>query len=448
MSRSTPRSCRYPTRAVGFVLVMALLTSGCMFQTVRDQQAKAAALCMVSGTVRTEHPSQDPLIVGLVRHMGGDVTAVENFRLFDHFVVEGGSLWFFRVSPGTYGLAAFADRNADLIYQPGEPFLRIDPQHLIVCASGEEKRDIALVIPEDGRPRIAGDIDITKLQARTVHDQLTASLGLLTAIGAITTLDDPRFRMENAESGMWAPFDFVFNFRPGVYFLQAYDPNKIPVLFVHGINGTPISFRFLIEHLDTDTFQPWVYYYPSGASLSLCADHLSQTMDKLRLRYGFKRFFVVAHSMGGLVTRGFLLRYLEAAQHNEIPLYVTIATPWGGHKSAALGVRYAPAVVRSWYDMAPGSRYLRAIFYQDPDTLQRRRTFPRSLAHHMLIAFNRNSASFGASDDHVVTVASQLRAEAQREAHRLYGFDLTHTGILEAPEVAHLLNEIFVSAAR
>ena len=447
LHRHTSCAYQYPTLAIGVVLVMALLTSGCMFQTVREQQAKAAALCMLSGTVRTELPSPSPLIVGLLRHSGGDVTAVENFRLVDHFVVEGGALWFFRVSPGTYGLAAFADRNADLIYQPGEPFLGVDPQRLLVCASGEEQRDIALVIPEDGRPRLAGDIDITALQARTVHDQLAASLGVLTAIGAITTLDDPRFRLENAASGMWAPFDFVFNFRPGVYFLQAYDPTKIPVLFVHGIQGTPLSFRFLIEHLDADTFQPWVDYYPSGASLSLCAEHLSQMMDKLRLRYGLKRLFVVAHSMGGLVARGFILRYLEAAQHSAIPLFVTIATPWGGHKSAARGVRYAPAVVRSWYDMAPDSRYLRDIFYQDPDTLQRRRTFPRSLAHHLLFAFNRNSASFGASDDQVVTVASQLRAEAQREASRLYGFDLTHTSILGAPEVAHVLNEILTSAA-
>jgi pimeloyl-ACP methyl ester carboxylesterase len=418
-----------------------------MFQTVREQQAKSAALCTISGTVRTERPGQHPLVVGLVRHMEGDVTQVENFRLFDHFVVEGGALWFFKTSSGTYSLAAFADRNADLIYQPGEPFLRVDLERLIVCASGEEKRDIALVIPEDGRPRMAGDIDITELQARTVHDQLTASLGLLTALGTITTLDDPRFHLENAESGMWAPFDFVFNFHPGVYFLQDYDPNKIPVLFVHGINGTPISFRYLIERLDAQKFQPWVYYYPSGASLSICAEHLSQTMGKLQLRYGFRRFVVVAHSMGGLMSRGFILRYLATPQRSEIPLYVTIATPWGGHKSAELGVKHAPAVVRSWYDMAPDSQYLREIFYQDPDTRQGRRTFPRSLAHHMLITYNRNSASFGASDDRVVTVASQLRIEAQREAHRLYGFDLTHTGILEDPEVAHVLNEILAGAA-
>ncbi len=145
------------------VLLTVLVAWGCVFETVREQQEKVAALCRISGTVRTEQPSQYPLIVGLVRHTDGTAIAVENFRLFDHFVVEGGARWFFMVSPGTYGLAAFADRNADLVYQPNEPFLRLDPQHLIICAPGEEKHDIALVIPENGRPALAGEIDITAL---------------------------------------------------------------------------------------------------------------------------------------------------------------------------------------------------------------------------------------------------------------------------------------------
>ena len=70
--------------------------------------------------------------------------------------------------------------------------------------------------------------------------------------------------------------------------------------------------------------------------------------------------------MRGLVARGFILRYLEAAPQSAIPLFVTLATPWGGHQAAARGVQYAPAVVRSGYDMAPDSRYVRELFYQDP----------------------------------------------------------------------------------
>jgi hypothetical protein len=71
MARHTSCACQSPTHAIGVMLVLALLISGCMFQTVREQQAKVAALCTLSGTVRTELPSQSPLIVGLLRQSGG-----------------------------------------------------------------------------------------------------------------------------------------------------------------------------------------------------------------------------------------------------------------------------------------------------------------------------------------------------------------------------------------
>ena len=180
------------------------------------------------------------------------------------------------------------------------------------------------------------------------------------------------------------------------------------MLFVHGI-GEPAAASALRTSMRP--FQPWVYYYPSGGSLSLCAGISARRWTNLRPQYGVKRFVVVAHSMGGLVARAFILRFLEA-RAQAVEIFVTLATPWGGHKSAG-GV----GTLQRW--CAPGTTWRRTVaFYgdlpQDPDTVQRRRTFPRSLAHHLLVAFNRNSASFGASDDRVVTVASQLRAEAQQ----------------------------------
>jgi pimeloyl-ACP methyl ester carboxylesterase len=444
----TPHSLSKPALAAGAALLITLLAAGCAFQTVREQQAKIAALCTISGTVRTERPTTNPLIVALVRQRGaGDLEQPANWDLFDHFVVEGSGSWHFLVSPGTYGLAAFEDRDSNLVYRPGEPFLGVDPNRLIACGRGGERRDIALVIPTEGKPRIGGEIDISKLQARTVHDQFAISIGLLTTVGEVTTLDDPRFSEENAKSGMWAPLDFTLKFRPGVYFLQPYERDRIPVLFVHGIEGTPATFRYLIGRLDRTRFQPWVYYYPSGASLGFTADHLTETMRNLQLEHGFQRFFVVAHSMGGLVSRGFILRYQDPSRPNEIPLYVTIATPWGGAKSAELGVKYAPAVVRSWYDMAPDSAYLRELFYQDP-ARKIRRTLPPSLAHHLMFTYSRNAESFGPSDDRVIAVASQMRAEAQQEARRLHGFDLTHTGVFQSAELSRLLNEILAAAAR
>jgi hypothetical protein len=282
----TPHSLSKPALAAGAALLITLLAAGCAFQTVREQQAKIAALCTISGTVRTERPTTNPLIVALVRQRGaGDLEQPANWDLFDHFVVEGSGSWHFLVSPGTYGLAAFEDRDSNLVYRPGEPFLGVDPNRLIACGRGGERRDIALVIPTEGKPRIGGEIDISKLQARTVHDQFAISIGLLTTVGEVTTLDDPRFSEENAKSGMWAPLDFTLKFRPGVYFLQPYERDRIPVLFVHGIEGTPATFRYLIGRLDRTRFQPWVYYYPSGASLGFTADHLTETMRNLQLEH-------------------------------------------------------------------------------------------------------------------------------------------------------------------
>src|SRR5690349_22894237 len=85
--------------------IAAMLTfSGCIFKEVREQQAKADAFCTLSGTVATARASERPLIVGLARHAGGDMNAVQNWTLADHFVLEEAGRWVFRASPSTYAL--------------------------------------------------------------------------------------------------------------------------------------------------------------------------------------------------------------------------------------------------------------------------------------------------------------------------------------------------------
>jgi hypothetical protein len=51
----------------------------------------------------------------------------------------------------------------------------------------------------------------------------------------------------------------------------------------------------------------------------------------------------------------------------------------------------------------------------------------------------------GESGDGTVTIASQLRPEAQEEARTLRGFDETHTGIVASPAVAAHLGEILAT---
>jgi hypothetical protein len=137
--------------------------------------------------------------------------------------------------------------------------------------------------------------------------------------------------------------------------------------------------------------------------------------------------------MGGLVARGFILRHQESSRGTGIPLFVSISTPWNGHKAAEDGVRRMPIVVEVWRDMAPGSEYQRDVLGAP---------LPAGMQHHMMFTFQRKSASFGESDDQGVTVASQLAFAAQTNAIRIYGFNDTHNGVLRNPEASKLLNEL------
>jgi len=443
---------RSPTRlfmpTVVALVSALLLLNGCIFKEVKEQQKKLDAHCTLQGQVRAGKPGKNPLVVVLVRLPGGRGDARANWELADHYVLEGAGRWIFRTAPGTYALAAFEDRNANLVYEPGEPALAVAPDQAITCAAATPVENLELVIPAAGRAAVDGPIDIARLQVRSIQDQFNISLGAVTAVGEVVSLDDPRFSAEHASQGLWRPFDFLFEARPGVYFLEPYSSHKTPVLFVHGINGTPASFHTLIGNLDRSRFQPWVYYYPSGAHLGAVADHLDQTIKRLQLQHGFKRLLLVAYSMGGLVSRGFLLRNQTETRRADIPLFVSISSPWGGVPSAAEGVKHAPTVVRVWYDMSPGSAYLRELFYSDPDRATRHRSLPPGTTHHLLFGFQRNSRSFGESDDSTVSVASQLYAPAQQDAARLYGFDATHEGIVETSEVSQLVNRLLAEAVR
>ncbi len=410
---------------------LGLLAGGCVFLDIAEQQQKFADTCTIEGSAKLVRAEERPIIVVLFHRDKDLKSSGAHWTIVDHYVLERPGRWIFVVGEGSYHVAAFEDASRDLVYQPGEAFDETDLEKPLVCNRGEELKGVELTIPLAPKRHFDLELDIAKLQARSVESQMERTLGQLTAVGEIASLSDPRFKIEKASESLWRPFDAMFDLHPGIYFLGPHDPGKIPVLFVHGINGSPANFTYLIERLDRSRFEPWVYSYPSGVRLAAVADHLNQTMAKLQLRYRIRRFAVVAHSMGGLVSRGFLLR--RAASTTQVPLFVTLSTPWDGHDAAKLGVKYAPAVVEVWHDMSPGSAYLQSLFS---------RPLPRGTVHHLIFTFNRNSASLGASGDRTVTVASQLRVEAQREAARLYGFDDSHDGVLEDPEVSARLNDL------
>lgn len=428
---ASPGSLSSALRRLGAILCLALLAglgSGCStIMAVNGQQQRSAERAVVSGTVTVEGTARGPLFVGLATKTDA------GYRLVDFFAASVPGPWAFAVAPGTYWLAAFEDVNGDGRYD-NEPALQIDPAQPIVLGAGARIANLVLHIPLEGR--FQQGFVLQDLVARDADEQSRVSLFALSVAGQLTTLADPRFSREKAAAGLWKYYDFLLEAEPGIYFLETYDPAKIPVLFVHGISGTPLDFETMIAGLDRTRFQPWVFYYPSGAPLETVTKLLTQLFTRLRVEHRFARAVVVAHSMGGLVSREFLLQGYESNHDPSVQLYVTISAPLGGMPSAGMGVRRSPVVVHSWRALAPGSAFLDGLYFQDASAQTVRRRLPAHMAYHMLFGFKGNSG------DGTVAIGSQLREEAQQEAHSIRGFDEDHTSILRCPAASAHLNKI------
>ncbi|HEY5891699.1 MAG TPA: alpha/beta fold hydrolase [Chthoniobacterales bacterium] len=91
--------------------------------------------------------------------------------------------------------------------------------------------------------------------------------------------------------------------------LQPYDPTRIPVLFVHGLQDTPASWAPMINSLLGDPeirkrYQFWVYSYPSGYPYPYSASLLRKELDAVGKAFpGHKKIVLVGHSMGGIISR-------------------------------------------------------------------------------------------------------------------------------------------------
>ena len=412
-------------------LLVSLLLAGCMFGDLRQNLAQINEYTVLRGTVRTDHPTDLPILV--VIYSGEK----DHEELVDYFVLAGPGPYFFFVPAGTYRLAAFEDVNRDFAYTPGvEPSALLRRGQPITAESGATVEGLDIEILGAGRERVP-------FVFRSAAPEESGERSLAEFhLGEVTSLDDPRFSEENARRGLWQPADFLRQVGAGVYFLEPYDPQKVPVLFVHGALGHPRNFATLISRLDRNRFQPWLAYYPSAAHLTASATLLDRWMQYLYVRHNYPRLAVVAHSMGGLVARAFVNRVIAAddGRTDGMRLFFTISTPWEGLAVAQRGVDRAPVVAPSWYDMATGSPFQRALL----DT-----GLPPTLGHDLLFSFAGGSRRMGEANDGVVTVASQLEPRVQSHARTVRGFNETHTSILESVEVSALLNsELAIATAK
>ena len=112
--------------------------------------------------------------------------------------------------------------------------------------------------------------------------------------------------------------------KTGLYFLQPYDPDRIPIVFVHGLMSTPFTWVQTINGLQADPeirkhYQFWVFGYPTGNPILYSALRLREELTKVDKLYPNHRPYVlIGHSMGGLLSHMQVATVTRAAWEEEL----------------------------------------------------------------------------------------------------------------------------------
>ena len=121
--------------------------------------------------------------------------------------------------------------------------------------------------------------------------------------------------------------------RPVVKKQQDYAGDRVPLVLVHGINGQPGDLQRVAEGLDSERVQLYVWCYDDfHRNTSTNGRELADELQRLLRHTGARELELVAHSMGGLVTRVALNVLEERGVLNQMDAvtFVAIDSPWHG----------------------------------------------------------------------------------------------------------------------
>ena len=126
----------------------------------------------------------------------------------------------------------------------------------------------------------------------------------------------------------------------GLYMLEPFDPHKMPVVMVHGLWSSPITWMEMYNDLRSDpqvreNYQFWFYLYPTGQPFWISATQMREDLammrrevDPARQDPALDEMVLVGHSMGGLVAK---LQTVESCRrllaHDERSLHSPNSRP-------------------------------------------------------------------------------------------------------------------------
>jgi pimeloyl-ACP methyl ester carboxylesterase len=103
--------------------------------------------------------------------------------------------------------------------------------------------------------------------------------------------------------------------KTGVFYMQPYEPDKIPIVLVHGTFSSPVAWAEMVNTLRADPvinrkYQIWNFFYDSGKRIGISANELRETLsaqvqnlDPEGNNTALRQMVVIGHSQGGLLTK-------------------------------------------------------------------------------------------------------------------------------------------------
>jgi len=386
------------------LLIICLVTTGCFLVKVKKEVREVLASTVLVGHISTTFPGKKREVV--------HYTVLHDFGEYELMVAKG-----------NYYVFAYWDKNSNLIYDAGEPAGQYGDPKMVSAPAGGVVGDINISIPEKAQNiDVPSGFEISAVKPHKLYSRLA---------GAIIDLDDELFSEEHGSKGYWEGVSFFKEFGGNIYFLEEYDPQKIPILFIHGATGTPKGWKYFVDNIDRTRFQPWFFYYPSGARIQSMSYLLLWKLENLKIKYNFEQLYITAHSMGGLVARSFIIDH--GARFPHVKLFISLATPWGGAGMAEYGVKQSPAVIPCWIDMQPESAFIQSLY---------RTKMPDTVSFYMFFGHSGSRNPFRSNNDRTIAFSSLLDRRAQSEAKMNYAFNEDHASIIYSKAVLDQYNAI------
>ncbi|MFM8474754.1 MAG: esterase/lipase family protein, partial [Planctomycetaceae bacterium] len=287
----------------------------------------------------------------------------------------------------------------------------------------------------------------------------------------------------------------------GLYMVQPYDPDRIPVLMVHGFWSSPLTWMEMFNDLQADPeirrrYQFWFYLYPTGESVAFAAARLRDELQAVRRvcdpdheNTKFDQMVVVGHSMGGVLAHMLTIdsgdvlwnsvsrrpvEQLRASAEKQAEIrrvfffrrnasvgrIVTIASPWEG---SSLANQFTRKLLGSVIWLPSRTLELSRIAFDQPDQaeadrlavprtsldslsrrspllrLVRETSVPADVRHHNIIAISRGRDPETWTDG-VVSWNSAHRSDVSSETLIRAG----HSQVVRHPDTAREIRRILL----